>query len=56
MADSTKPSVPTNPIDRSDASRRRVIWLTTGVGGAGVVAASVPFVASFAPAFGKRNC
>ena len=49
MADSTKPSVPMDPIERSDASRRRVIWMTTGVGGAGVVAASVPFVASFAP-------
>lgn len=49
MADSTKPPVPAKPIDRPDASRRRITWMTTGVGGAGVVAAGVPFVASFAP-------
>src|SRR5690606_743786 len=49
MADSAKPPVPAKPIDRPDASRRRITWMTTGVGGAGVVAAGVPFVASFAP-------
>lgn len=49
MADSRKAYVPAKPADRPDASRRRVTWMTTGVGGAGVLAASVPFVASFAP-------
>lgn len=32
-----------------DAERRRLTLLTAGVGGAGVIAASVPFVASLAP-------
>ena len=49
MADTTKPPFTAKPNDRPDASRRRITWMTTGVGGAGVVAAGVPFVASFAP-------
>ncbi len=32
-----------------DAERRRLTLLTAGVGGAGIIAASVPFVSSFAP-------
>ena len=32
-----------------DAHRRRLTFVTVGVGGAGIVAAVVPFVSSFAP-------
>ncbi len=49
MDDSTRSSVPATPTEEPDASRRRITWMATGVGGVGVVAASVPFVASFAP-------
>lgn len=38
-----------------DAHRRQLTFATVGVGGAGIVAAAVPFVSSFAPASAPRR-